>query len=103
MINKNMDSGYNNLKERMESGYTNINERMESRFGLIAKKFDLLYKEISVRDKEIAVINREIAVIDRENFAIKGNIGEKIQMLEDRLVLLDKQQKRRWWSNMERK
>jgi hypothetical protein len=76
MINKNIK----NLKEKMDSG-----------FGEIARKFDLLSNEISVRDREIAVMNREIAVIDRENSAIKGNIGEKIEIFEGRLDLVDKQ------------
>ncbi|CAB4395022.1 unnamed protein product [Rhizophagus irregularis] len=76
MMNKNMDSGYNNINERIELG-----------FGLIAKKFDLLYNVISVKDKEIAVINREITVINRKNSANKGNIGEKIQMLKVKIDL----------------
>ncbi|GET50208.1 hypothetical protein RIR_jg32665.t2 [Rhizophagus irregularis DAOM 181602=DAOM 197198] len=38
-------------------------------------------------DKEIAVINREITVINRKNSAIKGNIGEKIQMLKVKIDL----------------
>lgn len=45
-------------------------------------------------------MNREITVIDRENSAIQGNVGEKIELFEGRLDLVDKQittiQKRRW-------